>query len=334
MIGKKNLLSSLTVKELEEELEARVSGGTGENPTHIVDFQSSRGMKVDLQCISTWELTEALVHRAWETRAVWFFDNRMDIYKVRDKDIKQNAACVVAVTLNTNLETDGDGFWKLRVSHFGQSLGLSKKERFWGQPASAGPMWTGFLVKEDIVATAAHVTIGKNVKDLRFVFGYMMRKDGTPVTRFSDDDIYSGDEIIKRVYEGENAKPDWTLVKLDRPVRDREPAKPYKNRLYRGQAVYTIGHPNGLPLKAAPGATISNINPHCFVSNLDVFGGNSGSPVFCGDTHKVIGMVVRGDGEDFKRTKHGLVSAVYPDFELTARGSQSTRITEFGIYSL
>ena len=42
------------------------------------------------------------------------------------------------------------------------------------------------------------------------------------------------------------------------------------------QAVHVIGHPVGLPMKFAAGATVRNNLPTAFfVANLDTYGGNS-----------------------------------------------------------
>ena len=56
-----------------------------------------------------------------------------------------------------------------------------------------------------------------------------------------------------------------------------------------------MGHPSGLPLKYADGARVFETENDYFSTNLDTFGGNSGSPVFNADTLEVEGILVRGD---------------------------------------
>ena len=354
MTGKEQLLSQFSVVELDREVAAR---GIGDSAATQSEPDNSEGLheeesgcaqvrkpfrgdvslyiRPELRRISNWELAKTLVLNTWDgARGVWFFDGRKDIFQVDDKQIRENAACVAAVCLENNLEGEENGYTRLKLKPYGASVGLSKRERFYKQPVFAGKICTGFLVKEDIVATAAHIADERNVTALRIVFGFTMRNARTPVTMIPTKDIYRGVEIIKRRYIPKSGEPDWALVKLDRPVTSRKPAKPSRKKLYRGQRVYTIGHPRGLPLKAAPGANISNFNKHCFVADLDIYSGNSGSPVFCGDTHKVIGMVVRGDSRDFKKTKQGMVSVVYPDFDILNCGAQNTRISEFIMYCL
>ncbi|MEO1258845.1 MAG: serine protease [Bacteroidota bacterium] len=74
--------------------------------------------------------------------------------------------------------------------------------------------------------------------------------------------------------------------------------------------VYSIGHGLGLPKKLVfDGSLSENVptNPF-FKCNLDLFGGNSGSPVFDAQTNKVVGILVRGlsdfikEGSCFKYT--------------------------------
>lgn len=52
----------------------------------------------------------------------------------------------------------------------------------------------------------------------------------------------------------------------------------------------------GLPMKVALNASMQgNTNPQFFYTSLDAFQGNSGSPVFQLDTHKVVGILVSGE---------------------------------------
>ena len=56
-----------------------------------------------------------------------------------------------------------------------------------------------------------------------------------------------------------------------------------------------LGHPSGLPMKYTGGAKAFEIEDNYFTTNLDSFGGNSGSPVFNAKTLEVEGILVRGD---------------------------------------
>jgi V8-like Glu-specific endopeptidase len=122
---------------------------------------------------------------------------------------------------------------------------------------------------------------------------------------------------------------DWELVKLDRKVKGQMIATLSKKDIFFDQSIYVIGHPVGLPLKYAPGARVGDIRGSYFTADLDVYSDNAGSPVFCSETHDVIGMVVRGDSRDFRWTGKGFMSVIYPNPVITSKGAQCTRVSEF-----
>jgi len=161
------------------------------------------------------------------------------------------------------------------------------------QPIAAGHFCTGFLVKPDVTATAAHFAHEGNAGNLRFVFGYHMSDGDTPVTQVPKDNVYAGTGILKRVYDRQSGS-DWALVKLDRPVRHWNTAVLSRRDIRKGEPVYVLGHPCGLPLKYVPGAPVTQIHADYFSAELTIYGGNSGSPVF-NSAHELVGMVVRGD---------------------------------------
>ena len=95
-------------------------------------------------------------------------------------------------------------------------------------------------------------------------------------------------------------EPDYALIKLDRKVTGRNPLPIERTfKLNEGDKIFTIGHPSGLPVKIAGGAKIRDNSPENFyLTDLDTFGGNSGSAVFSQKTGRIIGILVRG-GADF-----------------------------------
>jgi V8-like Glu-specific endopeptidase len=120
------------------------------------------------------------------------------------------------------------------------------------------------------------------------------------------------------------------LIKLDRNVTGREIAVLSQRNIFYEQPVYVMGHPCGLPLKYAPGATIKETNPNYFRADLDVYGSNSGSPVFCAETHELIGIVSRGKVTDFRWTEDGWITLRYAKTDPDYKGSQCSRVSMFG----
>jgi S1-C subfamily serine protease len=255
-------------------------------------------------------------------------DGRKDVFEIEDEQLLENVNCTALICRENNLIMER-GVSTLRVKNYGESFNLCTSEPFRQQPVLSGSLCTGFLVKEDIIATAAHYANHKNVKDLRVVFGYKMLNSREAVEEIPEENIYKGVEIIGRDYIGKNAEPDWALVKLDRKVKGQTVAVLSKDDIFYGQQVYVIGYPLGLPVKLAPGAQVSDFSETCFAATLDIYMGNSGSPVFCSETHEAIGMVVRGDTRDFRWTGKGWRSIVYPNLRQMTMGPQCTRVSEF-----
>lgn len=291
----------------------------------------------DLEHITTDELVKILMLKAGKiggggSRGIWVGEGRFDYYDIQDEKVKSNARCVVAVCLGDTLINKKRGYSALKVKTYGRTFNLSDSEPFHYQPVAAGRMCTGFLVKEDVVATAAHFANEKNAKDLRFVFDYKMDEPYAPVETIKDENIYKGVEIIGSKLVRAGNKSDWALVRLDRSVKNQEPAKLSEKEISSDQEIYVLGHPCGLPLKHAPGAKVRDVEETYFSAYLDIYSGNSGSPVFDSKTHEVIGMVVRGDSRDFRWTGKGYISVIYPNSQYNSTGAECTRVSEFVNY--
>jgi len=340
-----------SVEELDRELIARGaqipekkrfkfsdSEGTPERDAIIAQvkelYNKTFPLNKALSHIGTWELVKALIFMTGETtmdcfKGIQGKDDRRDSCMIEDEKIRRNASCVAAICLKKNLIKKNETFSKLKVKNFGDTFNLCDNEPFRDQPIASGRLCTGFLVKEDVIATAAHFANENNVKDLRIIFGFKMKDESTPETQFHKKNIYNGVKIIHRVYSGLPDGPDWALVQLDRTVNCKAVASLSEDEIYSDQEIYVMGHPCGLPLKYAPGACVCDFNETCFAADLDVYSGNSGSPVFDSDTHEVIGMVIHGEKRDFRWTDRGWISVRYPNLEIPSKGVHCTRVSEF-----
>jgi len=226
-------------------------------------------------------------------------DTRMDIQQAilaRPAEVRplvqRNSHSTVALVDGQTLKKKGNSYVMKRrllrdVSNF--CSGQSFIDQQFGAAA------TGFLVAPNVVLTASHnLPNGVNsLLRLRFVFGFEMVKN-KPVLTFGDDDVYEGVDIIDRGRT--NSGGDWALVRLDRPVTDRDPL-PYRKtgKIGDKDEVYVVGHPFGVPQKLAGNAPLTDNNPKdAFYARLDAFRGNSGSPVFNAKTNEVEGILIGG----------------------------------------
>ena len=84
----------------------------------------------------------------------------------------------------------------------------------------------------------------------------------------------------------------------------------------------------GLPLKYAAGARARGLEESLFETDLDIYMGNGGSPVFSADTHQVVGIVTQGYPRDFKWTGKGWNSIIYTNRDINISYPKCTRISE------
>lgn len=253
-------------------------------------------------------------------------DNRLEVTQATLPEHQAAAASVVAVMPLDGLERAVNGAFTVKTGVFGRQHGLCPSERFWLQPAS-GAIMTGVLVGKNIVATAAHKLKEANLKDYCFVRDWRMVDSATPpLTTVAASDVFYPDKIIKREYT--TAEADWMLIRLTGSTNNYV-SKLLKTRIPDRQPVYVIGHPYGLPAKFADGAIVRDNTPsHHFVTNLDTYGHNSGSPVFDALDHSLVGIVVRGKPDFIYNSECGCrISFVVGDN--AGRGEDCTRVTEF-----
>lgn len=256
--------------------------------------------------------------------AIYGNDNRKDIFEITNQAILNNADSIVALFQSEDIIDKGNGTSTLVTKNIMERYNLCPDEKFRNQPI--GAFCSGFLVAPNIIATSGHCVDSDNVHRVRFVFGFRMLNARTPLTVINNSDIFQGMRIIERSLE--NSRADWALVEIDRNVTNHRFVQLRRSgKIADGQSLYVIGHPLGLPLKYADGATIRDNAPaDVFIANLDTYAGNSGSPVFNSITHDVEGILVRGE-RDFVEEGNCLSSMTCLD--TGCRGEDCTRATEF-----
>lgn len=227
-------------------------------------------------------------------------DNRQDAYSVKNplylKLAKSTAVQVGLrnVSINLNLQVVLNG------GYLTEEMNLCATEPFTDQ-LSVGRC-SGFLVGEDILVTAGHCAQTQaECENNAWVFDYKITdpSDLDINTKVDPRNVYLCKKLVGQALD-EETKMDYAVIKLDRKVVGRSPLKIRREgKLKKGEKLVVIGYPSGLPMKIADGAKVKRTNnPVYFKTNLDTYGGNSGSAVFNVKTGVVEGILVRG-GKDY-----------------------------------
>ena len=247
-------------------------------------------------------LTQPLSKSKFQTNVIYGEDNRKDWYEVLDKDVKSAASATLGIVDQSSVQFVDD----YAVVHTSNTR-LCPTEKFHNQ--KKGPYCSGFLVGPDLVLTAGHcIETEAQCQSASFIFDFAMKSRQHNPARISKSNVYSCRKLVGREYT--NLNQDWALIRLDRPVTDRQPLKIERtNSLKLKTPLTIIGHPTGLPSKISRGGSVHRNSEHYFVADLDSFGGNSGSAVLNAETLRVEGILVRGR-MDYRNVKGCLVSNI------------------------
>ena len=231
-------------------------------------------------------------------------DSRTEWYQLSDSKLKEMAASVAIFVHSEQVKVSGnsitlDGNTLNEMSEMGRLVKgtqapLCAAELFASQPAPG--FCTGFLVKEDVIVTAGHCIQKVPCSDTSIVFGFYMESDNSLAT-ISRENVYRCEKVISQVTPTQdNQYLDYAILKLDRPTGRPTLDYAIEDHLNAQNGVAVIGHPSGLPLKIASDAVVirNGASEPFFVTNLDTFGSNSGSPVINAATYQVEGILVLG----------------------------------------
>lgn len=219
-------------------------------------------------------------------------DDRLDYYQIPDETTLKQADATVALVRSASLEPLG-AWTTLKTSPFGTTMGLCPSEPFYSQETLA--FCSGSLVAPDIVLTAGHcLRTLQTCESTKFVFGFRVGDPLTLPRQVPSEHVFSCKQLIHSVADPQGE--DFALVRLDRAVTHVRPlGYRTEGRLNVGDALTVMGHPSGLPLKIAGGASVRTMKEQFLIANLDTYGGNSGSAVFNSQTGLIEGVLVRGE---------------------------------------
>jgi len=255
-------------------------------------------------------------------KVVYGNDDRVEVSEATDSRYATWSRGVAAQISHSKLYATGAHSYGFISGTLADDMGVCTDERFADQRVPA--RCTGFLVAPDILVTAGHCVKSLNdCSQYAWVFGF-----NKGVNQFADSDIYSCSGIIAQ-HLTDTDPLDYAVIRLDRQVMNRTPLHfRTQGEVPVDSTVIVIGHPTGLPMKiGAYGKVRTNSDPIYFVTNLDTFGGNSGSPVIDPTSGTVEGILVRGSN-DYITDSVARCDRVAKCSETGCEGEDVTRITK------
>lgn len=273
--------------------------------------------------VFSYSIAEGKDSKSIKPRVIYGTDDRLDIYQVTEAKSLQLASSTVALIRSDDLIVKNSDTFTISTSSYSSNYNLCQEEPFYDQRTAA--FCSGFLVAPDIIVTAGHcVTSEQSCKNTSFVFDFALKRQGEHPTEARKEDVYNCQSLIAT--KAVNNGADYAVIKLDRPVINRQPLEIRRSgQSAVGDALTVIGHPAGLPTKVSGGAQVRSLKSGFLVANLDTYGGNSGSAVFNDRTGEVEGILVRGE-VDYTYKGNCMVSNVCTDSG--CRGEDVTYISE------
>ncbi|MDX2247533.1 MAG: serine protease [Bacteroidia bacterium] len=239
-------------------------------------------------------------------------------------NIEERTQSVVMVVHKKNLLVSEDAtsrkvlIWSVPLYErkISSDLSICPDSQYAQQP-SAFSEGTGFFLDEEHIATAAHVVVKQeyDIRDYRFVWGVIYSKEN-PFRKYILVDksqvwkpVQKEKRLTNKEYQLFSKGSDWAIIKVEKAYKeyhsDKKPFPATKSVTHPDPAatdrpieidrkLYSVGHGLGLPMKISYEGEVIKMGESVFECSLTLLGGNSGSPVFDAETHKLIGIYVRG----------------------------------------
>jgi|GEM_PF-1737565 len=248
------------------------------------------------------ELRTGEITATTQDGVIYGTDSRKESLELEDARLREISRSSVALVSINGLEKVSDYTYASNGEELGTKRNLCSSERYREQRTTA--FCSGVLVEKNKVLTAGHCMRNWDAcSETKFVFNYERRSPHDKDPLIPSKNIYGCRRIL--TFVADPGVEDYALVELDRDVEGVTPQKlDFTAAAAPGEIVYAFGYPSGISKKYARGVMKSAPRKNYIRAALDVFGGNSGSPVYSQNSNKLIGIVTNGV-TDYVRTREG-----------------------------
>lgn len=260
-------------------------------------------------------------------RALYGDDSRVE-QLFAPAEVRALSGSVAALFSRRDLVEVG-GRFHVMTKPLGAVLALAPGEAFAEQPC--GALGTAWVLDDHHMVTAGHCVPPGGADELVCVFGFAVGLQGDVPASFGAEQVAFPSAALTSHDLDEDEGGDWAILRFEQAL-EPPPLRLRVGGVGVGEAVWTLGHPCGLPLKYAPGAVVTrHKNADRFLATLDELAGSPGAPVFDAQP-RVVGMLARGAEEWLERRDGCLVAALYAS-ELPSRpgplGEEVLKLSHF-----
>jgi hypothetical protein len=179
---------------------------------------------------------------------------------------------------------------KVKSASLKERLRVCPDDRFADQPSIA--VCTGVHIGGGVILTARHcMKTALDCERYRWAFNYRTDVVGDKSGEFNLENTYRCEKILLS-----DEKLDLSLVQLEKTASTEATQKLTASAPVTTH-IYALGSPVGLPLKYSGLGLSKEGEEHFILASLDVFQGNSGSPIF-NDRDEMLGVLIAGE-KDF-----------------------------------
>lgn len=230
-----------------------------------------------------------------QAMAIYEADNRLDFHEIQDEKLKELSKSVAYQIYFDELKGwTFNKFWLILTSPL-SARGICETERFAKHPVMRNDC-SGILVGPKKLLLPGNCITEHYCSNglFYFMFNYRHEDAGILDNMRNRNDFYQCKKILKRVYDP-NTAMSYAIIELNKEVKGITPVAIAKeNVIDPKDELVAIGHPEGMPIKIANDAYVTDQNETHFLVSSDISGRSKGTAIFNLKTHELVGMLIYG----------------------------------------